>query len=55
LGAEAFRLILTDPRFSDHPGILETPKDDDEEGDRRNMTTLRQLAGLLAAEAPVPL
>lgn len=53
LGAEAFRLLLTDPRFSDYPGILETPKDDDEEGDRRNMATLRQLAGLLAAEAPV--
>lgn len=53
LGAEAFRLLLTDPRFSDHPGILETPKDDDEEGDRRNMTTLRTLAGLVTAEAPV--
>ena len=54
LGAEAFRLLLTDPRFRDHPGILETPKDDDEEGDRRNMTTLRQLASIMATEAPVP-
>jgi deoxyribonuclease-4 len=46
LGAEAFRHLLNDPRFLDRPGILETPKDDDEEGDRRNMATLR---GLIAA------
>ena len=43
LGAEAFRLLLNDERFADRPGILETPKDDDEEGDRRNMATLRGL------------
>jgi deoxyribonuclease-4 len=48
LGAEAFRLLINDPRFIDRPGILETPKDDDEEGDRRNMATLR---GLIAAPA----
>jgi deoxyribonuclease-4 len=43
LGAEAFRLLLTDERFTTHPGILETPKDDDGEDDRRNMATLRAL------------
>jgi deoxyribonuclease-4 len=45
LGSEAFRLLLNDERFAEHPGILETPKDDDEQGDRRNMATLRQLVG----------
>ncbi len=45
LGQEAFRLLLTDPRFADRPGILETPKDEDEQGDQRNMSLLRQLAG----------
>jgi deoxyribonuclease-4 len=44
LGAEAFRLLLNDDRFFTHPGILETPKDDDGEDDRRNMATLRTLA-----------
>lgn len=48
LGSEAFRLLLNDPRFSDRPGVLETPKDDDEEGDRRNMATLRDLVGRTA-------
>jgi deoxyribonuclease-4 len=49
LGGEAFRLLLNDPRFADIPGILETPKDDDEEGDRRNMATLRDLVGRTTA------
>jgi deoxyribonuclease-4 len=44
LGTEPFRLLLSDERFAAHPGILETPKDDDED-DRRNMATLRSLAG----------
>lgn len=53
LGAEAFRCLLNDPRFVDRPGILETPKDDDEEGDRRNMATLRGLiAAPVGASAP---
>jgi deoxyribonuclease-4 len=46
LGPEPFRLLLTDERFATHPGILETPKDDDGEDDRRNMATLRRLAGI---------
>lgn len=50
IGLEAFRLLLTDERFVDRPGILETPKDDDEQGDARNMTTLRQCAGVPGIE-----
>lgn len=48
LGLEAFRLLLTDPRFADTPGVLETPKDDDQLGDQRNMRTLRDLASVAA-------
>jgi deoxyribonuclease-4 len=51
LGTEAFRLLLNDDRFVQHPGILETPKDDTGEDDRRNMATLRTLAS--CADAPV--
>lgn len=54
LGSEAFRLLLTDPRFADRPGVLETPKDDDELGDQRNMATLRELAGIAATAAATP-
>ena len=43
LGTEAFRHLLNDERFAAHPGILETPKGDDGEDDRRNMETLRAL------------
>ena len=49
LGLDAFRLLLTDPRFADTPGVLETPKDDDELGDQRNMRALRDLAQIAAA------
>ena len=44
LGTAAFGFVLTDPRFAGLPGILETPKGDDGEEDRRNLTTLRALA-----------
>ena len=30
IGAEAFRLLATDPRFAGHPMVLETPKEDDD-------------------------
>ena len=43
LGTEAFRHLINDERFAEHPGILETPKGDDGEEDRRNMATLRAL------------
>jgi deoxyribonuclease IV len=44
LGAEAFRALLRDARFAATPKILETPKGDDDEGDRMNLQTLRDLA-----------
>jgi deoxyribonuclease-4 len=53
LGLEAFRQLLNDERFRDHPGILETPKDDDGADDRRNMATLRTLAGASEVAAAV--
>jgi deoxyribonuclease-4 len=49
LGTEAFRLLLNDERFAGHPGILETPKGDEGEEDRRNLATLSGLVGLAAA------
>ncbi len=43
LGAEPFRLLVNDPRFRDHPMILETPKegDDGEDLDAMNLAALR--------------
>ena len=49
LGTEAFRLLLNDERFAGHPGILETPKGDDGEEDRRNLATLGALVGVVDA------
>jgi deoxyribonuclease-4 len=46
LGREAFRLLLNDERFAGHPGILETPKGDEGEEDRRNLATLNGLVGV---------
>ena len=48
LGAEAFRHLMNDERFAGHPGILETPKGDDGEDDRRNLATLRALARVVS-------
>jgi len=46
LGLEAFRAVMTDPRFADIPKILETPKGEDEiSGDVANLAILRRLAG----------
>jgi deoxyribonuclease-4 len=46
LGLEAFRAIMTDPRFADIPKILETPKGEDmNSGDVANLAILRRLAG----------
>jgi deoxyribonuclease-4 len=47
LGLEPFRLLLNDPRFRARPMVLETPKDDPDEGDMDavNLATLRGLLG----------
>lgn len=46
LGLEAFRVVMTDPRFAAIPKILETPKGEDEiSGDVVNLAILRRLAG----------
>jgi deoxyribonuclease-4 len=43
LGLEPFRLLLNDPRFQDHPMILETPKGPAMDEDRHNLAVLRAL------------
>jgi len=43
VGLEAFRLILTDPRFHDLPMVLETEKGDDLAEDRANLAVLRSV------------
>ncbi|HEU5431714.1 MAG TPA: deoxyribonuclease IV [Thermomicrobiales bacterium] len=49
LGLEPFRLLLNDARLAGLPGILETPKGDDDADDKRNIATLRGLIGAPAA------
>jgi deoxyribonuclease IV len=44
IGLDAFANIMNDPRFAGRPGILETPKKEDGDGeDARNMAALRAL------------
>lgn len=43
IGLEAFRYIVNDPRFTNHPGCLETPKSDDLREDIKNLAVLRSL------------
>ncbi|RLC96865.1 MAG: deoxyribonuclease IV [Chloroflexi bacterium] len=43
IGLEGFRLLLNDPRLTDLPGLLETPKSDDLHEDRENLALLRSL------------
>ncbi len=44
LGLEPFRFLLNDPRFKNHPGILETPPlPDGRNGYRENLEVLRSL------------
>lgn len=47
IGEDAFRLLVTDPRFADRPMILETPKEDADGGDMDpvNLAKLRSFAG----------
>ena len=42
---EGFRNLVNDPRFSNHPMVLETPKSDDLHEDRENLALLRSLCG----------
>ena len=47
IGLDAFGLLLNDPIFSDHPFILETPKDVDENGVDWDTANLKILEGLI--------
>ena len=49
IGLEAFRHIVNDDRFRDHPACLETPKSDDLHEDIENLRILRSL---IKASAP---
>jgi deoxyribonuclease-4 len=43
IGRDAFRHIVNDPRFKNHPGCLETPKSRDLHEDVENLAVLRSL------------
>jgi deoxyribonuclease-4 len=43
IGLTGFRLLLNDPRFRNHPMVLETPKGKDLKEDKRNLKVLRSL------------
>lgn len=43
IGIEGFRLLVNDPRFQNHPMVLETPKGKDMKEDIENLATLRSL------------
>lgn len=45
IGRQAFKYIVNDARFVNHPGCLETPKSEDLHEDVENLATLRSLAG----------
>ena len=43
IGLQGFRLLLNDPRFQNHPMVLETPKEKDLKEDIENLKLLRSL------------
>ena len=43
IGLAGFRLLLNDPRFQQHPMVLETPKGKDLKEDKKNLKVLRSL------------
>ena len=43
IGLEGFRLLMNDPRFAEHPMVLETPKEKDLKEDIENLKLLRSL------------
>ena len=47
IGLSGFRLLLNDPRFRDHPMVLETPKGKDLKEDKENMRVLGELRGAI--------
>jgi deoxyribonuclease IV len=52
IGLEGFRHVVTDPRWAEIPGYLETPLDDDDYA--RYAADLATLRGLLSPEAALP-
>jgi deoxyribonuclease IV len=54
IGREAFRHIVNDSRFTDHPGCLETPKSEDLHEDVENLAVLRSLVEKNGARTPRP-
>ncbi len=54
LGLPAFRLLLNDPRFTDVPKVLETPKDPEPAADLRNLATLRRLRRVSGSSSRPP-
>jgi deoxyribonuclease IV len=44
IGRAGFRLFLTDPRWQNIPGLIETPTDGTGKDERRNLRVLRRLA-----------
>ncbi len=51
LGLDAFRFLLNDKRFARIPKVLETPKTDETESDRRNLAVLRGLIGTTESQS----
>jgi deoxyribonuclease IV len=45
IGRAGFTLLVNDPRFKNHPMVLETPKGDDLREDKQNLHLLRSLVG----------
>jgi len=43
IGLAGFRLLVNEPRFANHPMVLETPKDKDLLKDKKNLAVLRGL------------
>ncbi len=43
IGLRGFRLLLNDPRFQEHPMVLETPKGEDLKEDKKNLRVLHSL------------
>ena len=53
IGREAFRHIVNDARFVNHPGCLETPKSEDLHEDVKNLQVLRSLVRGRARVRPI--